>query len=332
MENIIIYGVNSLQTKKTFEYLTQMGKNVVAFADGNPELWGKQFFGVKCIGPDDLPMEGTDVVVAAYGRNSPRIVSEMNRRGVDWFTISQMVLNCEEAQFRELYSLLSDTLSAQTMSTLTASRCNLQFDEHGLIMRPQREQYFGFWNIEAPDMVFADIGAYAGENTEDYLFFNKGARKIYAFEPIHRLYRALKTRCDRLTQEWALDPDCIVCVNAGLGKTNGTASFVNHYSGMTSFAQASDHGDTQIVSLDSFLQGARIDFLKADIEGAEMDMLRGAEQTIRQYKPKLAVSIYHSIWDFYQIPLYVKSLVPEYHLAIRHYSSCDAETVLYAWR
>jgi FkbM family methyltransferase len=180
-------------------------------------------------------------------------------------------------------------------------------------------------------MVFADIGAYTGENTVDYLFFNNGAKKIYAVEPVQRLYRALKTRCDRLTQEWALDPDCIVCVNAGVGKANGTASFVNHYSGMTSFAQASDHGDTQIVSLDSFLQGARIDFLKADIEGAEMDMLRGAEQTIRQYKPKLAISIYHSIWDFYQIPLYVKSLVPEYHLAIRHYSSCDAEMVLYAW-
>ena len=74
-----------------------------------------------------------------------------------------------------------------------------------------------------------------------------------------------------------------------------------------------------------------MDFIKADIEGAEMNLLHGAKKIIQKYKPKLAISIYHTIMDFFEIPLYIKSLVPEYKMAIRHYSNNTTETVLYAW-
>ena len=34
----------------------------------------------------------------------------------------------------------------------------------------------------------------------------------------------------------------------------------------------------------------------ADIEGAEMLMLKGAKETIKTYKPILAICLYHNIW------------------------------------
>ena len=60
-------------------------------------------------------------------------------------------------------------------------------------------------------------------------------------------------------------------------------------------------------------------------------MLHGAANIIRRSKPKAAISIYHSIYDFFRIPLYLKELVPEYRFAVRqHWNSYD-ETVLYAF-
>ena len=60
-------------------------------------------------------------------------------------------------------------------------------------------------------------------------------------------------------------------------------------------------------------------------------MLIGASKGIKEYMPLLAICIYHNAVDFYEIPLLIHSLVPEYKLAVRHHSYTLADTVLYAW-
>ncbi|MFI3174418.1 MAG: FkbM family methyltransferase [Bacillota bacterium] len=67
-----------------------------------------------------------------------------------------------------------------------------------------------------------------------------------------------------------------------------------------------------------------------DIEGAELVALQGGEQTIKKYKPKLAICIYHKPEDVIELFAYIKNLVPEYKFYIRHYSNTQTETVLYA--
>ena len=74
----------------------------------------------------------------------------------------------------------------------------------------------------------------------------------------------------------------------------------------------------------------RITFIKMDVEGAELQSLMGAQNTIQRYRPKLAICIYHKREDMTQIPLYIKSLIPDYKLYVRHYSNNVNETVLYA--
>jgi len=74
----------------------------------------------------------------------------------------------------------------------------------------------------------------------------------------------------------------------------------------------------------------KIDFIKMDIEGAELDALKGAVKTIRKFKPKLAISIYHSLDDFVNIPIWIDSLNLGYKLYLGHYSIHNEETVIYA--
>lgn len=67
-----------------------------------------------------------------------------------------------------------------------------------------------------------------------------------------------------------------------------------------------------------------------DIEGAEYKALLGAEKTIKKYKPKLAICIYHKPEDVWEIPMLIHKINPNYRFYVRHYSLTTPETILYA--
>jgi FkbM family methyltransferase len=73
----------------------------------------------------------------------------------------------------------------------------------------------------------------------------------------------------------------------------------------------------------------RVDFIKMDIEGAELHALKGAENTLRQFHPKVAISLYHSLEDFKTIPRYLDSLGLSYEFYLDHHTIYENETVLF---
>lgn len=92
-------------------------------------------------------------------------------------------------------------------------------------------------------------------------------------------------------------------------------------------------GLTQTISIDDFVAKnniEKIDFIKMDIEGAEPMALRGAINTIKTFKPKLAIAIYHSMDDFVNIPEWILSLGLGYKLHVGHYKIHAEETILFA--
>jgi FkbM family methyltransferase len=75
---------------------------------------------------------------------------------------------------------------------------------------------------------------------------------------------------------------------------------------------------------------SKVDFIKMDVEGAELDALRGAEASIRRHRPKLAISIYHNPQDVETIPRYLAGLDLDYRFYLDHHTIYQNETVLFA--
>ena len=74
-----------------------------------------------------------------------------------------------------------------------------------------------------------------------------------------------------------------------------------------------------------------ISFMKMDIEGSELQALRGAAHQIEENRPKLAVCVYHKPEYFLEIWKYLRKLLPESRFFLRHHSPDNGtETVLYA--
>jgi FkbM family methyltransferase len=93
---------------------------------------------------------------------------------------------------------------------------------------------------------------------------------------------------------------------------------------------ASGEARIQCVSIDHVLPGFHPTFINMDIEGAELEALKGAEKTLRVSRPDLGICVYHSPGHLWEIPLYLHSLGVGYRLYLRNYTSFTGETVLYA--
>lgn len=74
----------------------------------------------------------------------------------------------------------------------------------------------------------------------------------------------------------------------------------------------------------------RVDFIKLDIEGSELATMRGAERTLRKFRPKLALSAYHKVADIPELMGYVRGLDLGYRFWLDHFRAYDQETMLFA--
>ncbi|MHB8062988.1 MAG: FkbM family methyltransferase, partial [Ruminiclostridium sp.] len=94
-------------------------------------------------------------------------------------------------------------------------------------------------------------------------------------------------------------------------------------------ARADENGTTElrVLALDNMNHEVIGDLLiKMDIEGSELLALKGACNTIKKYKPYLAICVYHKTEDIFEIPKYLRSIIPSYKFYLRG----GIHTVLYA--
>ncbi|WP_051685584.1 FkbM family methyltransferase [Clostridium sp. KNHs205] len=187
-----------------------------------------------------------------------------------------------------------------------------------------KQQYFDKSLISYNDNeVFVDCGALDLQTCENFVGnCNKKIKTIYAFEPDEENIKICKEKRIAKNLEVEILP-------YGVWSSDGELFFKAVGAG-TSRIDVEGNEKIEVRRIDSLLIDQPISFIKMDIEGAEQEALKGAEQVIKKYKPKLAISVYHKPEDFLTIPKIIHDYVPEYKLYLRHYSIYSVETVLYA--
>lgn len=174
--------------------------------------------------------------------------------------------------------------------------------------------------------VFIDAGCNDLATTVQLTEICPGLKKVYGFEPDPENFKKCK---DKWRRECAQLPE-VILYPQGLWSENTKLRF-DAFASVGSRINENGTSIVDVVTIDDMIgNDDTVTFIKMDIEGAELEALRGAANIIRRDKPKCAISIYHKMEDMITIPLYIKELVPEYKLYIRHYSNSEYETVLYA--
>ena len=187
------------------------------------------------------------------------------------------------------------------------------------------EQYYlkGKCEVSKGDYII-DGGAFKGETS--FWFLSKGAGKVYAFEPDPYNFLVLSKNIKRNKAE-----DKIIPVQKVFSNKIGTFSLYATGSGRSA-ALTGGNETIEGITLDSFVEKEgldRLDFIKLDVEGAELEVLEGAVETIKKFKPKIAVSVYHKPDDILTIPGFISEILPDAKFYLSHKYYDLNETILF---
>lgn len=161
-----------------------------------------------------------------------------------------------------------------------------------------------------------DAGAYTGDTSLPLAKIT--SKNVYAFEPFEKSFELLKKNISDN------EINNIVPVNKSLGNFEGERTLYlagNNAQGITSDPNARNYDreiKIQETTIDKFVKenDLNVGFITIDVEGAELDLLNGAIETIKSQKPILSISIYHKLSDYFNIIPWVADLNLGYEFKI----------------
>ncbi len=314
--------------------------NILGYIDNNQDKWGQEFNGKLILSPAQYKEKmDAPVLICTAQKNVLQAVSEqISSVGGCSYNFDTVIFAKHKEELRKVYEMLDDRKSQDIFLEVLCHRLTWEQMEDEQVAD---KQYFAVRDFHTyrNDDVFVACGAFVGDSIEQYIWQMHGVfKKIFAFEIDRENIKRLKKRTERLIEEWNISDGSIEICPYGINDKN-TELFVSHYSNnhglgsKISKEAISDAESIKMVSLDAFFahRQDKVTFIKADIESFEYKMLLGAKKIIEEYKPRIAVCIYHNPTDIYSIPLLLKKINADYKFAVRQHSYDVDETVLYAY-
>nr|WP_302136129.1 FkbM family methyltransferase [uncultured Schaedlerella sp.] len=228
-------------------------------------------------------------------------------------------------KIENVYQNLSDSISKNILDELI----NAKLTGWGkrLLYLADNRQYFNELTFcqNSENEVYVDCGAYIGDTIMKYASFTNGKyRKIYAFEPNKQNMLELNENVASLSN--------IEIINSGTWSERSILQFEEKGSA----SQIVNQGGKimiPVITIDEVVNDDKVSFIKMDVEGSELESLKGAQCTISRNMPKLAICCYHKRDDILELYHYIKSFDNEKiksKFYLRHHSNSVYETVLYA--
>lgn len=343
---LIIYGTGKV-AGIFYEYCRHNGWEILAICDSNPAKVGTVFKD-RVVSDFDSSIKDIDNYSVAIA-TGPKAFDEIRSMLLNKIEASKLFFNecpfnntqreefvnlihTQQERLNALYEKLSDEKSQEVM--IQVLKGNVSENNQFFIDAFSLGQYFNELTDGSDEEYFVDAGAYIGDTLETFIEYKQGRfNKIYSFEPFKECFEGLVKTASKYPEL----RDKIELYNMGLFSRNGQVNFDSTLPGGSNKIDNSASSDNtfEITTLDE-LNLEKVTFIKMDIEGSEYDALLGATETIKKYKPKLAICVYHKVADILDLSEYIESLNLGYKFYLRHYKDFSinnlyyCETVLYA--
>ncbi|RVT97483.1 FkbM family methyltransferase [Rhodovarius crocodyli] len=349
---LLIVGSAALP-RKIATAVRAAGGQVAALMEFDARFWGQDVHGLPVLPPEEALERAGEDPIALVGIWSP---DHIHARTAEWlaakgitrvypvqaafwawgdkigphYQFGTPALYAEAApRILAVHDALADGESKRQYAGAIAWRVLL---DPTLIPEPRPERiYFDPDLLRLPDdAVIADVGAYAGDTLSTFLTW-QGARfgAYHAFEPDPLSFARLLQLREKLRPDIAarISPRA-AAIGAAPGNLfltpTGTPGTVTEASAGTGMLEV------PCVTLDAELAGGRVDYIKIDAEGAEAEVLAGAEAGIAAHRPSLGLSVYHAPSDIFTLPEWAMERLPGHSFHLRAHDHDGIDLVFYA--
>jgi FkbM family methyltransferase len=341
----VLFGAGSLG-RSVLRCLLADGIHPLAFSDSNSARWNTSIDGIPVLPPAEATARyGTDaaffVTIWTTGHSYIDTQIKLNSLGartvypvasVRWkYSAELLPFLCQdlphkvykEADLVEAaFHLLSDDDSRHEYLRQIRYRA---LGDYGCLSAPDPEPSYFVDSLFAlrTDEVFVDCGAFDGDTLRELLRRQRTFSRSLAFEPDPMNFRALQEFANALPPE--ARARCRVFPYA-LGAKRGHARFSANELAVSQAGEIT----VEVFPLDEISGDLTPTFVKMDIEGAEIEALKGSEKLISRFHPILSICLYHRQNDLWRVPLLIHSMYAGYSYFLRAHDGDGWQTVGYA--
>lgn len=343
--------INKLRSSKTlgiwgtglagtmiYEQLRNLGIEVQFFLDNDKNKIGTALYGIEVRRITDIPSDSLVIIAAnvMYHIHEQLKASSIDYIYIDpvWFHFLDKnsdvpnVYRINQEHIDDVYNMLEDDMSRKVLRNVLLHRAVHDisliwevYDEH---------QYFANDVVKKAEGCFVDGGAFQGDTLKTFLMQIESSNyRYFAFEADNHNYELLRNYC----REHMLQS--VYPINLAMWSRKECLYFEsNDVTGDVSGKVIENKKSGSVVeimadSIDNVLPEENINFIKMDIEGAEINALNGARASIVKCKPILAISAYHELEHLWEIPILIKEINKDYKIYFRHHMWNMADTVCY---
>lgn len=329
----VLFGFGGM-VYRIYQSLHDMGLPILYICDNNPAKQGISFMEAKVISFSQLKQIYKDCNILINVRTHKfaeqiknQILSDGQFQHIYNFELYYPLGNLVKKSLADnadsissVYNMLADEKSRN--SYIDKLNYLVTKDAKYANKVVESEEYFPADIFDISDHeCFVDMGAYDGADSIRLKNKFGGIQKAWCFEPDPNNFMIL--------QENTTAHADIICEQAAVWSKTKKLSFA---ASGTMGSGVYENGATKVngIAIDDYFKNQKITFLKMDVEGAEIEGLKGAAHTIATQMPKLAICIYHLVDHHWEVPLLIKQICPQYKLYLRNLDETGIETVCFA--
>jgi len=312
---IVLYGMGN-GADKVLDIFAQKGIPVAGVMASDDFVRYQSFRGFTVKKQSDLEAELGDFAVAlCFASNLPDVTThicevaaqhELLVPNVPVFgsdILDDGYIESHESDIIAAYDLLADEQSHRVFKGALDFFYTGRLDYLSAIDSDKDEAFANILKLSGES--YLDLGAYRGDTVAEFLRYTDGYTSIVAVEPNDKNFRKLSEYLEGIENATA--------VHAGISDRKGVM-YVTKGAGRMASLNANGGIPVPVVTVDEL--DCQPTYIKADIEGLEAAMLRGAVEALRR-KPKLNLAAYHRTEDFFSLILQLNGINPDYKIYLR---------------